>query len=274
MGGNLPRWGSGVSIAIRRGTRDDYGAFDVPNMMPQTPAMHEHYEKLADKIVGLDPDDQNSVARLQYCVSRVLLHWSKVTKLAWKMYKLHGPEERIFRITGDPTVAPQTFQKGATFEDIDVSVQFDVRLNNPEYRDKVTENVIKILQADTEGAGDRREAMNVLYLLNLPQHARRILRTGEDARADILRKVSQDLTLIRSGQSTPAQASGAQIALDYIEQWAMQEDVMAELQANPLFGQRLELYVNEYTMQLKQQENAANGARGGEPSDLEGVTNA
>ena len=55
-----------------------------------------------------------------------------------------------------------------------MSVQFDVRLNNTEYRDKVTENVIKILQADTEGAGDRREAMNVLYLLNLPQHAGKI----------------------------------------------------------------------------------------------------
>jgi len=274
MGGNLPRWGSGVSIAIRRGTRDDYGSFDIPNMMPQKPAMHEHYEKLADRIVGLDPDDQNSVARLQYCVSRVLLHWSKVTKLAWKMYKLHGPEERIFRITGDPTVAPQTFQKGSTFEDIDVSVQYDVRLDNNEYRDKVTENVIKLLQADTEGAGDRREAMNVLYMLNLPQHARRILRSGDASRADIIDKVSKDLALIKSGQSVPAQPSGAKIAIEYIKQWAGQPDIFADLQANPLFEQRLQLYVDQYQFQLTQQENAGIGARGTEAAMLEGISNA
>lgn len=274
MGGNLPRWGSGVSIAIRRGTKEDYGAFDVPNMMPQTAAMNEYYDKIADQVVGLDQDDPNSVARLQYAVSRVLLHWSKVTKLAWKMYKLHGPEERIFRITGDPTVAPQTFQKGATFEDIDVSVQFDVRLNNPEYRDKVTENTIKLLQADTEGAGDRREAMNVLYSLNLPQFAPRILRAAEDSRADTIDKVSKDLALIKSGQSTPAQPSGATVAIEYITQWAQQPDILAELQANPLFEQRLQLYVEQYQFQLTQQKNAGIGARGTEAAMLEGVSNA
>jgi hypothetical protein len=236
--------------------------------------MNEYYDTLADKVIGLDQDDPNSVARLQYSVSRVLLHWSKVTKLAWKMYKLHGPEERIFRITGDPTVAPQTFQKGATYEDIDVSVQFDVRLNNPEYRDKVTENTIKLLQADTEGAGDRREAMNVLYSLNLPQFAPRILRAAEDSRADIIDKVSKDLTLIKSGQSVPAQPSGATVAMEYITQWAQQEDILAELQANPLFAQRLQLYVEQYQFQLTQQENAGIGARGTEAAMLEGISNA
>jgi hypothetical protein len=274
MGGNLHRWGSGVSVAIRRGTRDDYGAFDVPNMMPQTGKMNEYYDKLADDVVGLDQENPNSVARLQYSTSRVLLHWSKVTKLAWKMYKLYGPEERIFRITGDPTVAPQTFQKGSTFEDIDVSVQYDVRLNNPEYRDKVTENTIKLLQADTEGAGDRREAMNVLYAINLPQFAPRILRAAEESRADILDKVSKDLALIKSGQSVPAQPAGAKVALDYIVQWAQQEDILAELEANPLFEQRLQIYVEQYQFQLTQQENAGIGARGTEATMLEGISNA
>jgi hypothetical protein len=153
-------------------------------------------------------------------------------------------------------------------------VQYDVRLNNPEYRDKVTENTIKLLQADTEGAGDRREAMNVLYAINLPQFAPRILRAAEESRADILDKVSKDLALIKSGQSVPAQPAGAKVALDYIVQWAQQEDILAELEANPLFEQRLQIYVEQYQFQLTQQKNAGIGTRGTEATMLEGISNA
>ena len=262
VGGNLPRWSSGASIAIRRGTAGDYGTFDVPNMMPQTAAMQEYLDKQADSIVGLNMDDPNSVQRLQYSTSRMLLHWSKVTKLVWKMYKLYGPEEKAFRITNDATIAPSVFKKGADNEDLDVMVQFDVRLNDPEYREQITESSIKLMAVDSEGAANRRDVMNVLWSLNLPQYASSFLRTSQEANADLQKKVMEDLSSIFTGQGVDAQPNGAQLALNYIEQYVTQPDVFAKLQSDPAFAERIETYSNQYEFQLQQAENAQTGRLG------------
>jgi hypothetical protein len=262
VGGNLPRWSSGASIAIRRGTKDDYGTFDVPNMMPTTAAMNEYYDRLADRIVGLDLEDPSSVQRLQYSVSRMLLHWSKVCKLVWKLYKLYGPEEKMFRITNDPTVAPATFEKGSENEEIDISIQFDVQLNNPEYREKITENAVKIMSMDTEGAADRRELLNILYNINLPQFASRVLRTAQEAQDDIVKKVEDDLAKIASGQGQNAREGGAAIAMPYIQQYASQPDIAQKLAADPAWAERLRLYFEQYQFQVTQAENAGIGQRG------------
>lgn len=268
VGGNLPRWSSGASIAIRRGTKDDYGTFDVPNMLPTTANMHEYYDKIADQIVGLDLDNPNSVQRLQYSVSRMLLHWSKVCKLVWKMYKLYGPEEKIFRVTNDPTVAPQTFEKGSENEEIDISVQFDVQLNNPEYREKITKSSVDLMQIDTEGAADRRELLNILYQINLPQFASRVLRTAQEANADIIKKVEEDLQAIAAGIGRNAREEGAQVAIPHIQQYASQPDVAQKLAADEAWAARLQAYFEQYQFQLQQIENAGIGRRGGQDQQI------
>ena len=187
-------------------------------MVPTGMAAYEHWEKQARVVVGLDFEDPIAVQRQKYFVGRMLLHWSKVAKMVWKVYREYGPEEMTFRITGDSTIAPQTFEKGPMGEEMDISISYDVRMNDSEHRKETVESLIKLASADVAGAADQREAMNVAYQLTVPQFAQRILRTAAEAQADIIEKVSKDLALIASGQSVGAQPNGAQVAMDYIQQ--------------------------------------------------------
>lgn len=216
----------------------------------------------ARDIVGLNMDDPISIRRQQYFVDRMLLHWSKVCKMVWKVYKEYGPEEQVFRITNDPTIAPQTFTKGASNEELDISISYDVRLADNEYVKDTVETSIKLMQVDVAGAADQREVMNVNYQLAMPQFASRILRSAEESEQDIKQKVAEDLGIISSGQTVQAQPTGANVAIPYIEQYAAQPDVSMLLQANPEFARRLNEYYGAYVQQVVQQQNAFEGKFG------------
>ena len=273
--GNPPsRWGAGVTNGRRRGMAGEYGVEEVPNMVQAGMDAYEHWERHARQVVGLDFDDPIAVIRQQYFVDRMLLHWSKVAKMVWKVYREYGPEEMTFRITGDSTIAPQTFEKGALGEEMDISISYDVKMNDKDHRKETIQNLISLASADVAGAANQREAMNVAYQLAVPQYAQRILRTAEEAQADIIDKVSKDLTLIASGQSVGAQPNGAQIAMDYINQYVAQPDIQEKIAQDAGWTARLSEYIKQYEFQMQQQQNAQIGRIGAEPGALQGINNA
>jgi hypothetical protein len=253
------KWGASTSSAIRRGTANDYGNFEVNDMSRSSTALEEFFDKQADRISGLDMDDPISVQRQQMFVSRILHHWEKVAKMVWKVYKEFGPDEIAFRVTGDPSIAPQMFEKGDAGEDIDIRIIYDVQLNNPEYREKVSQALISTMQADVEGAGNRREALNVLYRLNVPQFAPRILQSEEQSQDEVTQRVSEDLTKIQARIPVNAIPNGASVALQFLQQYESQEDVQAQLQQDMGFAQRYAAYKEQYMMQMEQQRNAQIG---------------
>jgi len=158
---------------------------------------------------------------------------------------------------------------------MDISISYDVKMNDKDHRKETIQNLIRLASADVAGAANQREAMNVAYQLTVPQYAQRILRTAEEAQADIIDKVSKDLTLIASGQSVGAQPNGAQVALDYINNTYLVEEGNAEMIGNDAnWTKRLENYMQQYESQIQQRVNAETGRNGGVAGALQGINNA
>jgi hypothetical protein len=253
------KWGASTSSAIRRGSAQDYGLFDTKDMSRSSTALEEFFDKQADKICGLDMNDPISIQRQQHFVSRILHHWEKVAKMVWKVYKEFGPEEKAFRITGDPSIAPSTFEKGPANENLDIRIIYDVRLNDPEYVQKISQNLVATMQADVEGVGNRREALNVLYRLNVPQFAPRIIQTEDQSNEEIQERVAKDLSNIMSRIGVNAVPQGATVALQFLQQWESQPDVAQILQTDMGIAERYAAYKEQYARQLQQQQNAQIG---------------
>lgn len=263
-------WGAGADFATRRGEENLYKTLDIPNTMRDGVDFEQYLDAEADEIMGLRENSPNALQRQQYFVNRALSHVAEIVRLAYKAYqKFYGEDLIHFRVTGVPD--PQTFNRGPQDEELDIKFFYDVRLQDREYIEKTTTSMLSLSQADVNGDIDRSELLRVVAYLNMPQFANRILRPQSEARADVIRKVADDLALISSGQSVGAQPSGAQVALQYIQEYVSQPDVAARLAQDEAFAQRIDLYVSQYEFQLQQQANAVTGRIGTEPAQLQGI---
>ena len=66
----------------------------------------------------------------------------------------------------------------------------------------------------------------------------------------------------------PARPSGAQIAMQVIQQYAQQPDVAQRLQTDEAFAARLQKYMGQYTFQMQQAQNAQIGRVGTAPAEM------
>jgi hypothetical protein len=66
----------------------------------------------------------------------------------------------------------------------------------------------------------------------------------------------------------PARPTGAQVALQMIQQYASQPDIAQRLQTDQMFAQRLQKYQGQYTFQMQQMQNAEIGRIGTNPAQM------
>ena len=258
-------WGAGATYAVQRGFENSYGPEEVPNTMREGVAMEEFLEKEANFISGL-LEDRISVERQQYIVNRALHHVASLARIAYRMFtQYYRGNEIYFQITG----RPEQFTYQRTSEDLEIDFFFDVRTNDPKFVQETTDFLTALRNFDTTGRIDPSNLIDVMVNLRAPQFATRLLRSQEEAQEDVIRNVASDLALIWSGQSVPARQQGAQIALQYIEQYTQKPSVAARLQSDAQFAEDLANYVGRYEFQMQQLQNAQIGRTGGEPTDLE-----
>ena len=264
-------WGAGADFATRRGEEGLYKTLDVPSNLIEGTEREQFLSDEADFIMGLKEGSPMALQRQQYYVNRALVHVAEIARLAYKAYqKFYDGEDIHFRVTNSPD--PQTFNKSPMDEELDIKIFYDVRTQDPEYVKETVETLLKLPQADPTGTIDPSEVIRVAALLAVPQFASRILRSAEASRADIIKKVAEDLALISSGQSVGAQPNGGQIAMEYIQQYAQQPDIAQKLQQDIAFAERLSTYVEQYQFQQQQNEvNAQTGRIGTPPTDLQGI---
>lgn len=263
-------WGAGADFATRRGEEGLYKTLDVPDTHREGMEREQFLSDEADFIMGLKEGSPMALTRQQYFVNRALVHVAEIARLSYKGYqKFYDGEDIHFRITNSPD--PQTFNKGPMDEELDIKIFYDVRTQDDKYVKQSVETLLKLTQSDPTGTVDPSEVIRVVAQLTVPQFASRILRSAQASRADVLKKVSQDLSLIASGQSVGAQPNGGDIAIEYIQQYAQQEDIAQKLAEDPMFAQRLSAYLDQYTFQKQQQENAETGRLGTPPTDLQGI---
>jgi hypothetical protein len=101
-----------------------------------------------------------------------------------------------------------------------------------------------------------------------PVLADKILQPAENAKQQIVEQVTDDLAKIFAGIEMPARPNGAQIAMQVLQQYVSQPDVMQRLQSDEAFKARLEKYQQQYTFQMQQAQNAEIGRIGTQPAQM------
>jgi len=80
--------------------------------------------------------------------------------------------------------------------------------------------------------------------------------------------VTDDLSKIYAGIEVGARPNGAQVALQVVQQYTQQPDVMQRLQQDEAFQARLQKYVQQYQFQMQQAQNAQIGKIGTAPAQM------
>lgn len=257
-------WGPGRYVPYRRKGDIDFGP--TPPYNQGSLEMEKTMEQQADRLVGLDEVSPISQIRKQFLVDKFLSHSAEVISQCYRCFQRFGPDQIFFRVTGVPD--PQTFNKGNADENFDVTISYDVLNTDPEKQENKLNQMVSLLQLDRNGR------INVDNLLTLiagsvdPVLADGILEPVEVAQEKLLKDITDDLSKIYAGIEVPARPSGAQAALQVIQQYSQQQDIQQRLQEDEAFAARLQKYAGQYQFAVQQAQNAQIGRIGTQPAQM------
>ena len=270
MGRDPSAWGPSVQFGVRPSEQDSFRSLEVPNTQRTGIDREKFLAEEADFILGLDFDSPLALQRQQYFINRGLLFVAECMRLAYKGYqKFYNGPDIHFRVTGNPD--PQSFNGSPIDEDMDIKIFYDVRNQDTEYVKSISEAVGNMSRNSMTGTIDPVEADKIQVHLIAPQFAGRLLRSADQTRNQIISKVANDLALIASGQGADAQPNGAQVALEYLQQYVSQPDIQMKMSNDPEWAQRFQTYADQYQFQITQTQNAEIGKRGTEQTLLNGA---
>lgn len=262
-----PEMGPAVKIPYIRQGEVSFGP--TPQYNPGSVEMEQTQILEADRIMGLDIENPLAGQRQQYLVDKFLTHAADVLKLAFKCYQRFGPDSVFFRVSG--VADPQKFQKGSPDEDFDIKIMFDVQMNDPENQEAKAQQLISLLQFDKNGLFNVNALLGVLASAIDPVLADAVMQPVEEAQQQVVKQVTDDLSKIYAGIEVGARPNGFQIAMQVIQQYVQQPDVMQRLQSDESFKARLEKYVKQVQFQMQQAENAQIGKIGTMPASMGSV---
>jgi hypothetical protein len=223
----------------------------------------------ADRAVGLDLTNPLTAARQQFYIGKFLDHVRDVLTMAWKLYQRMGPDEVFFQVTGNPN--PQTMTKGSPDENFSITVSFDSLTTDPETAETQLKNMVSLVQLDRNGVLDVNKLLEFTASSINPIFADYVLQPVEEAQQKVAKSVTDDLAKIFAGIEVPAQPNGAQIAMQMVQAYVQQPDIMQRAQSDEAFGGRLQKYMEQYQFQMQQMQNAEIGKIGTANAQMGGI---
>jgi hypothetical protein len=268
--GQAPReYGPGRFIPYRR--KGDIEFAPSPPAPTGSVEIENTLQEQADRLIGLDETPLGQV-RKQFFVDKYLNHCAEVLRQAYRCFQRFGPDSVFFRVTG---VSEQmVVEKGNPDENFDIIVTYDVLNSDPKTQEQKLSQMVSLTQLDRNGR------INIDKLLELaasaidPVLADGAINPAEEAAENIQKDVTDDIAKIYSGIELNARPNGAQAAMQIIQQYVQQPDVMQRLQQDEAFRNRLEKYSQQYTFQLQQAQNAEIGKIGTAPAQMGSVNTA
>ena len=260
-------WGPGRRVPYRRLGEIAFGP--VPQMDQGSLEVEQSMRLQADRAVGLDLTNPISAIRQQFYVNKFLDHVRDVLSLAWKLYQRMGPDEVFFQVTGNPN--PQVMSKGNPDENFSIVVSFDSLTSDPETAESQLKNMLSLVQMDRNGIIDINKMLEFTAASINPIFADYVLQPAEESQQKIAKAVTDDLAKIFSGIEVPAQANGAQIAMQMVQAYAQQPDIAQRAQSDEAFAGRLQKYAGQYQFMLQQAQNAQIGRIGTAPAQMGGM---
>jgi len=172
----------------------------------------------------------------------------------------------FFRVTG--VSDPQRFSRGDPNENFDIVVNYDVLSADPENLETQLNQFVSLVQFDRNGRINMDRLLEVMASSINPVLADAVLQPAEESQQQIVKQVTDDLSKIYAGIEVGARPNGAQVAMQTIQQYTQQPDVMQRLQQDEAFRGRLEKYLQQYQFQMQQMQNAQIGRIGTAPAQM------
>jgi len=257
-------WGPGRMIPYRR--KGDLDFAPIPSYNQGSLEMEMNLTDLADRLVGLDEESQMSSIRQQFLVDKFLSHTAEVLRMAFKCFQRFGPDEVFFQVTGVPD--SQLFNKGDPDENFDILINFDVLNTDPDNVQNKLKQFAELAQFNTNNRMSMDNFLDIAASAIDPVMADAILQPVENAQEEVVKQVTDDLAKIFAGIEMPARQSGAQIAMQVIQEYTQQPDIAQRAATDEAFSGRLQKYVGQYTFQMQQAQNAQIGRLGTAPAQM------
>jgi hypothetical protein len=214
----------------------------------------------ADRLIGHDPQDPISIQMQTASINRHLSFAQDVLKLVYEMYKLKGPNELFFRITGRPE--PVQFIKNEEETEMDVSVSFNTLYDDPEKMEKMASTIMQAAQLDTSGRVNNEAVVDFLLTMADPMAAEIILLPAEVGTDKVKNETLSDIAQMSAGIARAPAPNAAELRMQVVgeyeaEQQQIQQSGQVEsiLFSNPQFVFLLAEYKKQLEMVLMQEKN-------------------
>jgi hypothetical protein len=161
--------------------------------------------------------------------------------------------------------------KGSPDDNFSITVAFDSQNTDPETAETQLKNMVSLVQLDRNGRIDVDKLLEFTASSINPIFADYVLQPAEEAQDKVQKKVTDDLAKIYSGIEVPAQPNGAQLALQMVQAYVQQPDIMQRAQSDEAFAGRLQKYAGAYQFQMQQAQNAEIGKIGVAPAEMGGI---
>lgn len=237
-----------------------------PGFNPGSVEMENNLQEQADRMVGLDEQSPLSGIRRQFLVDKYLQHMAEVIALCYRNFQRFGPDRIFFNVTGVPD--PQMFNKGNPDENFDVTISFDVLNSDGDKQEAKINQLLSLVQMDRNGRIDMDKLLSVIASSIDPVLADGVMRPLEEAKDQMLKHITDDLSKIYAGIEVPARPNGSQSALQIIQQYTQQPDIQQRLQQDEAFAARLQKYAGQYQFAMQQAQNAQIGRIGTQPAQM------
>ena len=278
MVGRRPeRLGPGAIVPVRR--RGEVGFMEIPAYSPASTEVEMHLRQLANKVTGraTGPDDavEANVIR-QSLVNTWLDGWKQILRQLWTLERTYGGPEIWFRVTNNEQGVQLLMDE--TAEEYDFEISWNTQNADEEKVIKKLETVGTILASyDRQGQARYDQFLRVFLEAVDPNLAAKLIMPANEATTKEVIETSQDIAKIFSGQVVNApEGANSQLRLQVVQQWLQgtpeipADDVMARMQDDEKFAQRIQTYVQQLEFQQTQQQNALVGQLGTAPGNVPG----
>lgn len=214
----------------------------------------------ADRLAGHSPEDPISPQMQTASINRHLSFAQDVLKMIYEMYKLKGPEELFFRVTGRPE--PVQFVKNSDETEMDVTVSFNTLYNDPEKVEKMIEGLIRVSSLDRSGRVDTEALVDFGLAAIDPMAAEMMLLPAEQGSAKVKNETLSDISQMAVGIARSPAGNASELRMQVVQNYKAEQQqcqpagqVPSILYSNPQFVFLLDQYEKQLQMALDQKKN-------------------
>lgn len=281
-GVDLGQAGPGARMNGPVGRKPEF--IDKPQNFAPNERLDDVVEREAMQHIGQLPNDPLSETRQRHYMDAFLRrHVQRVLAMCYEVYKLEGPDELYFRVTGKPE--GQTFIKNTNETAMDICVSFNSTYEDPEQLEKLVTVVETAQRMNPSGRIGADQVTDWLLSAADPMLADMVLQPEAAGSARITDETLDDIQRMSAGIPVGARQGAPEARLqvinDYIQRQMglAQQGVQTQYAIDQQFQFLMQEYAKQYQFAVQQDQNAVIGRLGTTPAQMgstmtQGVQNA